>query len=320
VNFTGLNVTRLAADYSAAVRAAHSTGQLLQINIRNAAESDPTVDHANDWFDANDLMAEAVGLQATPADWSDIAEPMQQAFELARASGYTLSRILVACEFSGRVRNEFAALGHDVMSCDLLPTDQAGPNGTRARHYQGDVRDILNDGWHMMIAFPDCTTLCNSGVKHLVRGGARINPDRWVAMRQGAEFFKDIGEAPIDRIARENPIMHKYARAIVGCRATQFVQPHHYGEDASKRTGLHLKNLPELTNDPADHVAPRIIEYPVGSGKMVKRWANQSPCGADKTSPGPNRWKTRATTYIGIAKAFARQWGARPEPTSLTLA
>lgn len=311
---SNINVTRLAADYSAAVRAAHTSDQLRQINLRNSVEIDPVIDHANDWFDANDFMAEALAKQVHVEDYSSYGCCMAMAFELARNSGYTLSRVLIACEFSGRVRNEFAALGHDAMSCDLLPSDQPGA------HYQGDVRDIIGDGWHMMIAFPDCTTLCNSGVKHLVRGGVRINPDRWDAMHQGAEFFKDIGEAPIDKIARENPIMHKYARAIVGCRATQFIQPHHYGEDASKRTGLHLKNLPLLTDSEADHVAPRIIEYPVGSGKFVKRWSNQSPCGADKTSPGPNRWKIRATTYIGIAKAFARQWGGAPEPSTLTLA
>jgi len=300
-----LDVTRLAADYSAAVRAAHSALELQAIRDRNAAEIDPEIDHIHDFTDAADLMADAVLLQlGHVTDWSELADDMTIAAGRAKAAGFHLSRILVACEYSGTVRDAFAARGHSVLSCDVLPTDSPGP------HYQGDVRDILNDGWHLMIAHPPCTYLCNSGVKHLVRDGQKINPERWDAMREGAEFFRDLGEAPIERIARENPIMHKYAAEIVGSRADQFIQPWEYGHDVSKRTGLHLKNLPKLESDPANHIAPRLVKY---RGKIVKRWANQSPCGADSMGPSADRGHKRSGFFTGIAEAMADQWGGIKE-------
>lgn len=308
-----LDVKRLAADYSAAIRREHSSLELDNIRRRNAAESDPNIDHAHDYTDANDMMAEAVSLQlGTGWDWAEISHDANIAAARARRGSFRLSRILIACEWSGTVRDEFAAQGHDVMSCDILDT------ATPGQHYRGDVRDVMGDGWHMMIAFPPCTFLCNSGVKHLVRGGQRIDPPRWDSMREGAEFFRDLGTAPIEKIARENPIMHKYAVEIIGSRADQFVQVHHYGDDASKRTGFHLQNLDKLVDDPKDHVAPRIIEYPRGSGKMVKRWANQSPCGADKTGPSADRGQKRGKTYPGIAKAMAATWGGLKALTQVT--
>ena len=299
-----IDVTRLAADYSAAIRAAHSEAELTAIRAGQVVEVDPAIDHAHDFVDANDCMAEALDKQLGDGwSWCDHVEAIEAAATRAKLAGWHLRRVLVACEWSGTVRDEFKALGHDAMSCDILDTEKPG------KHYTGDVRDVLTDGWHLMVAFPPCTYLCNSGVKHLVRGGQRINPDRWELMQQGAEFFRDLGEAPIAERARENPIMHKYAREIVGRNADQFVQVHDYGDDASKRTGLWLDELPELVADPADYVEPRIIEYPKGSGRMVKRWANQSPCGADRRGPSADRGHLRGKTYPGIAKAMAEQWG-----------
>lgn len=301
IRFPGLDVTRLAADYSAAIRGAHSAAELATICQRNLAERDPQVNHVHDFCDTSDLMATAIEAQAGHvADWSDYADEMTQAENKAKAAGYQLSRILIGCEYSGTMRDAFAARGHSVMSCDVLPTESPGP------HYQGDVRDILGDGWHIGIFHPPCTFSTNAGVKHLVRDGQRIDPPRWDAMREGAEFFRDLGEAPIQKIARENPIMHKYAREIVGRGADQYVQPYHYGHDHSKRTGWWLDGLPKLVDDPADHVAPRMITY---RGKQVKRWANQSPCGADRTPPGADRGHKRSAFFSGLANACADQWG-----------
>jgi hypothetical protein len=297
-----LDVTRLAADYSAAVRAAHSKLELRAIRERNEAETDPHIDHVHDYCDANELMAESVDLQlGRHWNWCDIADDITIASNRAKAAGFHLSRILVACEYSGIVRDAFAARGHSVMSCDILPTESPG------NHYQGDARDLLNDGWHMMIAHPPCTYLCNSGVKHLVRDGQKINPDRWELMRDGAEFFRDLGDAPIDKIVRENPVMHKYAREIAGTDgADQYIQPYDFGHDVSKRTGLWLHNLGPLVADPANHVSPRMTTY---GGKAVKRWGNQTPCGADKAAPGKDRGKDRSKFFTGIAAAMADQWG-----------
>ena len=296
-----LDVTRLAADYSAAIRAAHSEAELQAIRDRNATEQNPGFDHVHDFTDANDMMAAAVQQQVAHVDdWSDFADEMNDASQRAKAADFHLSRVLVGCEFSRTVASAFEARGHSVMSCDLKPAEAPGP------HYQGDVRDIINDGWHLGIFHPDCTYLANSGVKHLVRGGQRINPDRWDDMREGAEFFRDIEAAPIERIARENPIMHCYAREIVGRKADQYIQPNRYGHDVSKKTGLWLKDLPKLVDDPANHVAPRQVTY---KGKLVDRWANQSPCGADSRGPSATRGHDRSVFFSGIASAMADQWG-----------
>lgn len=135
-------------------------------------------------------------------------------------------RVLVACEFSGAVRDAFIALGHVAMSCDLLPTEMSGP------HYEGDVRDVLGDGWDLMVAHPPCTYLTNSGVRWL-----HTKPGRWEQMREGAEFFRELLNAPIPRVAVENPIMHGYAREIVGRRADQVIHPWQFGHLESKATG-----------------------------------------------------------------------------------
>ena len=195
-------------------------------------------------------------------------------------------RVLVACEYSGRVRDAFAARGHDAMSCDLLPTDAPG------KHYQGDIFDVIDDGWDLMIAHPPCTYLCSSGL----HWNKRID-GRQALTDEALAFVKRLLDAPVPRIALENPI---------GCISSQIrkpdqtIQPYQFGHDASKSTCLWLKNLPVLT--PTELIAPRIVD-----GK--KRWANQTDSGQNKLPPSADRWKIRSETYAGIAAAMAAQWG-----------
>lgn len=198
-------------------------------------------------------------------------------------------KILIACEFSGVCRDAFLARGHDVMSCDILPTESPGP------HYQGDVREILGDGWDLMIAHPACTYLTNAGVRHLhdhvttrKSNKAKISGSkRWVALQEAAAFFKELLNAPIPKIAVENPIPHKYAKNIIG-NYSQLIQPWQHGHGETKATCIWLKNLPLLTpTNIVDGRVPRIHLMP----------------------PGPNRGHLRSITYSGIGKAFAAQWG-----------
>jgi hypothetical protein len=159
-------------------------------------------------------------------------------------------KVLVACEYSGKVRDAFRAKGHEAMSCDILPTDVEGP------HYQGDVRDIINDGWDLMIAHPPCTYLTNSGVTWLHK-----DPSRWAKLDDGAAFFKMLLEAPVERIAIENPIMHKYAKErIGGVKQSQVVQPWMFGHMEQKATCLWLKNLPLL--EPTNNVKEQMLALP----------------------------------------------------------
>lgn len=195
-------------------------------------------------------------------------------------------RVLVACEYSGVVRDSFNALGHEATSCDLLPTDSPGP------HYQGDVFDIIGDGWDLMIAHPPCTFLCNSGVRWL-----STDITRWPSMIEGAVFFRRLLEAPIPRIAVENPVMHRYAASIIGSRQTQIVQPWMFGHRETKATGLWLRGLSPLT--PTNDVKAQMMQLPVGQRSRVHY-----------ASPGPDRWKLRSLTYAGVAAAMAMQWGA----------
>lgn len=189
-------------------------------------------------------------------------------------------KVLVACEYSGTVRDAFIANGHDAMSCDLLPTDSPGP------HYQGDVRDILNDGWELMIAHPPCT--------HLAVSGARWFKNKQKEQAEALAFVQLLLDAPIDKIALENPI------SIISSRIRkpdQIVQPWQYGHPESKSTCLWLKNLPKLQ-------ATNILEKPASG-----YWSNQTPSGQNKLGPSDDRWKIRSATYKGIAKAMADQWG-----------
>lgn len=200
-------------------------------------------------------------------------------------------RVLVACEYSGTVRDAFIAAGHDAMSCDLLPTDAPGP------HYQGDVRDVIDDGWDLMVAHPPCTYLSVSGMHWTARGlrDPQLTED-------ALEFVRFLMAAPIWHIAIENP------RSVISTRIRpkdQAVQPYQFGHDASKDTWLWLKNLPPLA--PTQYVEPRVVEH---KGKTVRRWANQTDSGQNRLPPSDDRWKIRSETYTGIAQAMAEQWGA----------
>lgn len=198
-------------------------------------------------------------------------------------------RVLIACEFSGIVREAFRARGHDAWSCDILPTEQDGP------HYQCDVLEVLDKGWDLMVAHPPCTFITNAGVRHLhehvtSKNGVRAKihgKERWKKMEEACEFFNELQNAPINKICIENPIPHKYARAIIG-KYTQLIQPWQFGHGETKATCLWLKNLPKLV--PTDIVEGR---YPR----------------VHLTPPGKDRWKKRSITYQGIADAFASQWG-----------
>ena len=180
-------------------------------------------------------------------------------------------RILIACEYSGVVRDAFIKRGHDAVSCDLLPTDAPGP------HYQGDVFDIINDGWDLMIAHPPCT--------HLAVSGARWFKDKQQEQADALAFVRQLLDAPVQRIALENPV------SIISSRVRkpdQVIQPWQYGHGETKATCLWLKNLPKLQ-------PTNIVE-----GREAK---------VHRMSPGPNRWKERSRTYQGIADAMAAQWG-----------
>ena len=195
-------------------------------------------------------------------------------------------RVLVACEYSGTVRDAFKAKGHYAMSCDILPTDVPG------EHYQGDVFDILNDGWDLMVAHPPCTYLTNSGVSWLHK-----DPSRWEKLDEGAAFFKALLEAPIERVAVENPIMHKYAKErIGGVKQSQVVQPWMFGHMEQKATCLWLKGLPLLTE--TNNVKQAMLELPDNQRQRLHY-----------LPPSADRWKLRSKTYEGLAHAMAEQWG-----------
>lgn len=205
-------------------------------------------------------------------------------------------RVLVACEFSGIVRDAFIARGHDAVSCDLLPTERPGP------HIQDNVLRHLDCGWDMVIAHPPCTYLANSGVRWLY-GGKGKTPDaaRWLAMEEAADFFARLLAAPVVRIAVENPIMHGYARTRVWETAgrsglgylprnvvIQTIQPWQFGHGETKATQLWLQGLPPLQ-------PTNVVD---GREQRVHRMP-----------PGPDRWRERSRTFPGIAEAMADQWG-----------
>lgn len=180
-------------------------------------------------------------------------------------------RVLVACEFSGVVRDAFVGRGHDAMSCDLLPTEVPGP------HYEGDVLDVLDQGWDLMVAHPPCT--------HLAVSGARWFKDKQEEQREALEFVRVLLDAPIPRIALENPV------SIISSRIRkpdQIIQPWQFGHGETKATCLWLKGLPTLQpTDVVDGREPRVHKMP----------------------PSPDRWRERSRTFTGIAAAMADQWG-----------
>lgn len=169
-------------------------------------------------------------------------------------------RVLVACEYSGRVRDAFRALGHDAVSCDFLPSETEGP------HYQGDVLDLLHGAWDLMIAHPPCTYLTVSGLHW-----NKKDPTRAKKTYDALDFIDTLLGCPIPKIALENPVgcISTYVR-----KPNQIIQPYEFGEDASKKTCLWLKGLPKLIPPPGARVRGRMVEYPVGSGRLVERWAN----------------------------------------------
>lgn len=194
-------------------------------------------------------------------------------------------RVLVACEYSGTVRDAFKAKGHDAWSCDILPTD------TEGQHYQCDVREVLNQGWDLMIAHPPCTYLTNSGVTWLHR-----DPSRWQKLDDAADFFRTLLNAPIPHICIENPIMHKHAKERIGVHQSQVIQPWMFGHMEQKATCLWLKGLPLLkqTND----VKAEMLRLPDAQRQRL-HWL----------PPSKDRWKIRSKTFQGIADAMAAQWG-----------
>jgi hypothetical protein len=191
-------------------------------------------------------------------------------------------RVLIACEYSGTVRDAYIKQGHDAMSCDLLPTDSEGP------HYQGNVFDVINDGWDLMIAHPPCTYLSVSGMHWTSRGlrDPQLTED-------ALEFVRQLMDAPINKIAIENPVSVISSRIR---KPDQIVQPWWFGDDASKKTCLWLKNLPNLT--PTNML----------QGDSKTRRANQTETGQNKLPPSKDRWKIRSKTYPGIAHAMSTQW------------
>jgi len=195
-------------------------------------------------------------------------------------------KILIACEFSGKVRDAFRARGHEAYSCDLLPTDT-----NPLYHLQGDVLNYIHRGWDLMIAHPPCTYLSNSGVCWLHK-----HPNRWGLMAEAAEFFKSLLNAPINKIAIENPIQHGYAKQIIGRSHAQVIQPWMFGHTEKKATCLWLKNLPPLM--PTNNVKEEMELLP----KNQQQRLHYLP-------PSPDRWKIRSTTFQGIADAMAEQWG-----------
>jgi len=180
-------------------------------------------------------------------------------------------KVLVACEFSGIVRDAYAAKGHDAWSCDLLPCERGG------NHIQSDVLSILNDEWDLMIAHPPCT--------HLAVSGARWFKTKQVEQRKAIWFFLELARCSIPKTCTENPIG---IMSTIWCKPDQIIQPWQFGHGETKATCLWLKNLPKLT-------PTNIVE---GRAARVHR-----------EPPGPDRWKNRSRTYQGIATAMAEQWG-----------
>ncbi len=191
-------------------------------------------------------------------------------------------KVLIACEYSGIVRDAFAAKGHDAWSCDILPTESPG------NHFQGDVLEHLDKGWDMMIAHPPCTYLSNAGARFLYPKG-KLNEDRYKLGLKAKEFFMDLYNAPINKICVENPISSKIFALP---KYSQIIQPYEYGHPIQKRTCLWLKNLSELK--PTDKILKR------QSTKIPGNWFNKG---------GKDRQKSRSKFFQGIAQAMVDQWG-----------
>ena len=198
-------------------------------------------------------------------------------------------RVLIACEYSGAVRDEFIKLGHDAMSCDLLPTDVPGP------HYEGDVFDIINDGWDMMIAHPPCTFLSKAGARWLYPTAGNLDQTRFLKGINGKEFFMKLFNAPIQFICLENPTPLKIFKLP---EPSQVIQPFEFGHPYSKRTLLWLKNLPPLRNTKKLNNYTPFLPSNTGGAKRNQKHSRGTA----------KNWKEASTTFEGVAKAMAEQW------------
>lgn len=197
-----------------------------------------------------------------------------------------MARVLVACEFSGVVRNAFLARGHDAWSCDLLPAEDGSE-----RHITGDARNHLHEGWDLIVAPPPCTRLCNSGVRWLsAPPPGRTRAEMWADLDAAADLFSAFWGAPVKRVCIENPVMHRHAKARIRAYRppVQSVQPWQFGHGESKRTCFWLRGLMPL----------RPTEIVEGREQRVAR-----------LPPAPDRWKERSRFFPGIARAMAEQWG-----------
>lgn len=207
-----------------------------------------------------------------------------------------MARVLIGCEFSGVVRRAFLARGHDAWSCDVLPAED-GSN----RHIRGDVRDVLGDGWDMLfVAHPPCTRLCLSGVRWLhTPPPGRTLEEMWAELESAAALFSALRDAPIDRVAIENPIMHRHARQrIPDYRAPdQTVQPWWFGDAEFKAIGLYLRNLPPL-------IATNRLTPPSPGTAEHRAWSRVA-----RMPPSADRWRERSRFFPGAAAAMAEQWG-----------
>jgi len=227
--------------------------------------------------------------------------------------------IIVACEYSARVRDAFLARGHYAWSCDLLPTD-----GDPENHYIGNILDGLDYEtggffesieWDLMVAHPPCTYLTGAaewafadnpmikGKPRNIKAGTLVGAERRQAREDALDFIKKLWELPIPRICIENPV-GIITRRLPELGKPQYVHPYNFNDDASKKTGLWLKGLPPLKQ--TKRFNGRIVEH---NGKIVERWSNQTDSGQNKLPPSEDRWKLRSYTYQGIADAMAGQWG-----------
>jgi len=295
-----LNAVRLAADYSAAVRAELTEGQML--NVRNGDAV------AADYVDTGELMVEALEQQVSFDSITEYADEMVAADQRATESGFRLHSVLVACEYSATVRDAFAARGHHAVSCDILPSDN--PSG---HHYQGDARDLLTAGFDLMIAHPPCTYIAACQLWRCQPQHAAKHPGRAAKQVEALEFVRDLGAAPIDRVCIENPKSCIGSAGVLPGYSSQVVQPYQFGHDHSKETYFWRRDLPELVKDPAQFIPGR--DAINTAGNPVKRWANQCDgSGADRTGPSADRGHKRSRFFQGFADAMADQWGGITAP------
>lgn len=212
-------------------------------------------------------------------------------------------RVLICCEFSGMVRDAFAALGHDAWSCDLLPTERPG------KHIEADFRKVIQETWDFIGFHYECRVMANSGARWLYKDGKRWledgtenerEPARWRELARAAALFNVTIRDPRPGYA-ENSVMHEHAQALIDRKQNQVIQPWHHGEPEFKSTALWLRGIPLLK--------PTKLLDPPKKKLEPERHAAWSK--VHRASPGPDRWKDRSRTLPGIAKAFAAQWGCQ---------